>query len=236
MSEYFIFDNVNCRTHYQVHAFEKNTFGASARVYNNSDIPGKNGSVLIDGKKYPNITHSYACVIYNNCIANLNAFREFLLSRVGYCRLEDSIHSGEYYMAFFRDVFEPILDRNRDMCKFELAFERKPQRFLTSGNTVTTFTSNGSINNPSRFPSLPLIRVYGTGNLGVGGQTITISQNSTYIDIDCEIMEAFTGSINKNSAVSFSGNDFPTLHYGSNVVSLGSGISKVEITPRWFTM
>ena len=98
-----------------------------------------------------------------------------------------------------------------------------------------TFTSNGSIENPTEFESKPLLRVYGTGTLGIGSQSITISQADVYTDIDCEMMDCFKGTANKNANVSFSDYNFPTLMPGTNGISL-TGITKVEITPRWWIL
>ena len=235
MSEYFVFDGVDSRS-FSIAAFERSTHTGPARVYNSIDIPGKSGSVLVDGRRHPNVSHSYGCIIYKNCSQNLEGFREFLLSRSGYCRLEDSIHPDEFYMACYRESFEPVLDRERSMCKFQLVFERKPQRFLKIGELTTVLTSTGSIHNPTRFASQPLLRIRGNGKVGIGENEITLTDNTSYIDVDCEIMEAFTGTISKNANVSFSQNDFPVLHEGVNGITLGSGITNVEITPRWYRM
>lgn len=132
--------------------------------------------------------------------------------------------------------FSPTLSPDRHMGKVVITFDRKPQRFLKSGEFTSDFTSTGTIYNPTRFPSTPLIRVYGSGSFEIGETIITVTGNSSNIDIDCEIMEAFTGNTLANSKVSFSKNDFPTLKAGSNAIKLNSGITKVQITPRWYMM
>lgn len=91
------------------------------------------------------------------------------------------------------------------------------------------------LNNPTLFDALPFLRVYGTGILGIGSHTITITAADVYTDIDCEMMDCFKGSANKNQYVQFSGNDFPTLEPGVNGFSF-SGITKVEVKPRWWSV
>lgn len=91
------------------------------------------------------------------------------------------------------------------------------------------------LNNPTLFDALPFLRVYGTGILGIGSHTITITAADVYTDIDCEMMDCFKGSENKNQYVQFSGNDFPTLEPGVNGFSF-SGITKVEVKPRWWSV
>ena len=100
---------------------------------------------------------------------------------------------------------------------------------------MTILTASGTISNPTLFEAKPLIRVYGTGKLEVGSETITISKGATeYIDIDCDIQDCYEGSENRNGLVTLT--DFPTLASGDTGIKLGSGITKVEITPRWWTV
>ena len=85
------------------------------------------------------------------------------------------------------------------------------------------------------FDAKPLIRVYGVGELGIGSETITITKGATeYIDIDCDIQDCYEGLENRNGLVSLT--DFPTLPSGNTGITLGTGITKVEITPRWWTL
>ena len=235
MSDYFTFNGTDSRT-YNIWLFEQNTFGAPARYYEPMEVPGMNGMLLIDGKKYANTLHEYNCVIYDNYENQLNAFRNFLMSQVGYKRLQDTLHSDEFYLAYYDSDFVTTMKPDRTKGYFTLSFNRKPQRFLTSGEAVTTLTSSGSISNPTLFPSKPFLRVYGTGTLGIGSNAITITQADTYTDIDCELMEAYKGAVSCNNLIQIQNNDFPVLNPGSNGITLGTGITKVEITPRWFRL
>lgn len=105
--------------------------------------------------------------------------------------------------------------------------------------TVTIQYGNSPVYNPTEFDARPLIRIGGTGTVVVGGTAITITGSSGQtIYIDSESMEIYTLSSGSPktaaSRVSFSGNDFPTLKSGSNTVLLGTGITSVTITPRWW--
>lgn len=104
----------------------------------------------------------------------------------------------------------------------------------TDPTWVPYYDGATQIYNPTLFDALPLIRVYGAGTVDIGGVEVTVaSSNYEYIDIDCDIMDCFHGTDNCNSLVSFSGNDFPTLPSGVTAISL-DGVTKVEITPRWW--
>lgn len=235
MSEYFIFAGYDTRT-LGVEVFEGDTFGAPQRIYDPTAIPGRSGSFLLDGKRYEDISHTYACVIYQNFENNLTRLRNILASRVGYQRLEDSIHPDEFYKAYYADDFTSFVNQHRDMGHCDVTFTRKPQRYLKSGETAVTLTANGSVENPTLFPSQPLLRIYGTGTVGIGDNAITITSADGYTDIDCEMMEAFKGTASCNAYVQIQGNDFPVLKPGTNGITLGTGITRVDITPRWFRL
>ena len=105
---------------------------------------------------------------------------------------------------------------------------------ISSSDEVTvTVTEPSLLVNPTLFESKPLIRVYGTGTITINNQYITISAHSfPYIDIDCELMDAFYGASNANQYVAFSTTDYVTLRAGNNYVAYTGGT--LEITPRWF--
>lgn len=116
-----------------------------------------------------------------------------------------------------------------------------PNDFMTlsgvngSAETFTMkYTASDSMSNPTEFPSSPLIRAYGNGSFVMDGVTITITNATSYTDIDCDLMDCYEGTTNRNNDVSFSTYDFPKLRPGDNAVSIVSGITALEITPRWW--
>lgn len=86
------------------------------------------------------------------------------------------------------------------------------------------------IQNPTRFASKPLIRVYGAGSISANGKTMTVTASNDFTNLDSDIMDAFKGAENRNAYVK---GDFIELVPGKNNISI-SGFSKVEITPRWW--
>lgn len=231
---YFTFGSVDSRN-FDAWVFEDNTHGTPKRAITLQDIPGRNGSLLIDQKRYANIDHEFECIIFEDFDNNLRGLLGGLLSQPGYSRFEDSEHPDEFYLAVYKDDIK-VTSRDGAVGKFKLSFNRKPQRFLKTGEASTTLTATGSIENPTAFNSKPLLRVYGTGTLTIGDDTITISQAATYTDIDCDMMEAYKGTTSKNEYVSVSSLDFPVLRPGVNGITLGTGITKVIITPRWWRL
>ena len=117
----------------------------------------------------------------------------------------------------------------------ELEFDCMPQRWLTAGQAFTTFTADGTITNNTLFNAKPLLRVYGAGQFGIGAETLELTQaGQAYVDVDCESMNAYEGSTNMNQYLTVT--DFPVLAPGSNGVTLGAGITKIEIMPRWYNI
>lgn len=235
MRQYLIYDGEDSRD-YGVYISGSGVFNAPSRAYDYLEIAGRNGSLIGFEKRLENIEVTYPAFIYTNFKKAMEDFRSFLLSRTGYCRLIDSYNPNEYRMASFAGGLTVEPTAQLDAGSFDIVFNCKPQRFLLSGEEVRTFTADGTIINPTRFPSAPFIRVYGAGVLGIGDQSITISEADVYTDIDCEIMEAFKGTQSRNQYITNSGIDFPRLESGSTGISLGSGITRVEITPRWFVV
>ena len=115
--------------------------------------------------------------------------------------------------------------------EFDLAFDCKPERFLKSGEQPIEFTADGALFNQTLQDAKPMLRVY--GDIGIGSRTMTISDTTDYTDIDCESMDAYYEAENRNSNIS---GDFPILEPGENGVTLGSGITKLIITPRWWIL
>ena len=229
MKNTIIFDGVDILD-YHAYIFAQNAYNAPARLYDTQAVPGRNGALLIDLGRYENIPMTYAAIMMKGFKDDADDLRNVLLSRKGYKRLEDTFHPDEYYMAVFRSAIEATTTPRYESGKIMLEFERKPQRFLKSGETGRTFAESGVIVNPELLPSLPLIRIYGNGTATVNGYAVTVSDNaSNYTDIDCDIQEAFRGDANRNGYITLDSADFPRLDPGENTITLGTGITKIDL-------
>ena len=214
----------------------RETFGSPARSYETIAIPGRNGELILDNKRFENYDLKYvSSFIHEDFASNIEAFRNFLLSKHTYQRLEDTYHPNEFRMAIYKDSFEPDVWPSNDFGQFDVVFNCKPQRFLKTGENKTTYTASSfTITNPTQFDAKPLIRVYGNGILMIGGTAISITDNNDCIDLDFETMNAHKGITSKNRNVTLSTNDYPSLVPGVNNLTKSSTISKIEVTPRWY--
>lgn len=229
------FDGVSCQDMGLYVGFA-GTEDAPKRSIESINVPGRNGALTIDNGRFDNIEVRYQCVIREGFEQNIRAARAFFLSRVGYRRLEDSAHPDHYRMARYVSGMDVTPSQMRQQGHLTLVFDCMPQRFLKSGEDVIAFTTSGVIYNDGDFVARPIIRVFGNGALGVGSETITITDNPGYIDIDSDMMDAHMGATNCNDKITLSSGEFPVLEPGDNGIALGSGITRVEITPRWWTV
>lgn len=221
-----------------------NVYGQGAGMFNKPKrrvesiaIPGKSGDLVIEQNAWENVDITYSCILPQAWQSDFDAFVAALHAKKGYQTLTESMHPGYFRMAVFSEAISPKITRQYTGGSFKLKFNAQPQMYLNSGQVATTLTETGTITNPTLYPSKPLLKVYGAGNLGIGGMTITIaSPGYSYVYIDCEAMDAYNGATPLNNKITLSSNDFPVFAPGTNNISLGSGITRVEITPRWWTI
>lgn len=237
MRNYFTLDGVDSRT-FGVYISGAGVFNAPARSVDFISVPGRDGDLIGMETRLENGVLTYKdAFIYTDFKAQMAAFRAFLLETNAYRRLVDTYHPDEYRMVSYAGGLSVAPNSHLSAGRFDITFNAMPQRYLISGETPQTFTASGTITNPTRFAAKPLIRVYGNGVLGVGANSITIINNSgNYIDIDTASGLARRGAANMNSSITLSGYDFPTLPAGATGISLRSGITQVQITPRWWSV
>ncbi len=221
-------------TEFGVYISGAGTFAAPEREVEVVTIPGKNGDLLYDNKRYRNTEISYQCGIVKDFESNFKSFRNWILSRRGYQRLTDSYHPNEFYQAYVLAELNPDLTADLRAGEFTMTFSRKPERYLIEGEIPKDMTASGTIYNPTLFASAPLIRVSGNGTLTVNGTLITVTGDQEYTYIDCELQDAYYGELNLNSKVTVDDWDFPKLSPGENTITL-NGVT-IQITPRWYIL
>ncbi len=233
MRNYFIFDEEDSRN-YGVYISGQAVFDAPARRGEQIRIPGRNGDLHLDEGSFDDIQVTYPAFIVRGFDNNIERLRNMLLSRKGFRKLYDSYHDDEYRLARYASGMEVKPTAMLKEGSFYITFDCHPQRYLVAGQTKQTFTAAGTITNSTLFASKPLIRVYGTGTVGIGSYSIKINTANVYTDIDCDIQDAYKGTVSCNNYIELTGNKFPELAPGSNGISLGTGITRVEIIPRWW--
>lgn len=229
----FIYDGLPSST-FEAYIASSNFLDGASRDVSPVEIPGRNGNLNLDNRRFNNFVLVENLYIRKDIMQNANALRQFLAAHSRtYYPIEEDFTPDIFRMARFAGEFA-VETFDHVGGAFSIEFDCKPQRFLKSGTVMEEITSGSTLNNPTAFQAQPLIRIYGNGVLTIGTQTVTVANNTyAYVDVDSEVMDCFYGTTNLNSKVTLSGHEFPVLEPGSNAISF-TGITKVEITPRWW--
>lgn len=217
------------------------TFKAAEKQLEEFTIPGRNGTFHFKSDTFKNVTVPYDCFIYQNFKENIAAFRNFLLSRNGYVRIEDSHHPFEYRLGMFHKEFEPDVFDDLTAAQFTLEFDCKPERWLKKGEEFVVYDhSPATIRNAQYMPAKPIVRCYGasSGSVTIGGVTVSISNVDVtkYADIDCEEQEVHCErDYSLNQTCTLVNGKFPVLKSGNNTISF-AGFTRIEIAPRWWIL
>lgn len=164
---------------YGIYITGEAVYNAPERAVEKVSVPGRNGAILIDMGHFENVSVSYPAGTFaasqSEFAANIADFRNAVLSQQGYQRLEDDYNPNEYRMANATAGFEVSPAAYGQAGEFELVFDCKPQRFLTSGETETTIASSGdTIKNPTRFDSQPVLKLDGYGKVAFNGYEVEV--------------------------------------------------------------
>lgn len=220
------------------------TFNAPERDIISIAIPGRNGDLTIDNGRYKNIKVKYPAFIVEEFADNIGAMREYLSSKVGYYRLEDTYAPDEYRMA---RVSGGITAKPLDELiagNFDLTFDCMPQRYLKSGEDWISVESGDTIYNPTMQRALPIIKITGASSgstvvLNIGAVQVTIRMPvfiSVYIN--CAMQEAYlSAGASMNSSLTLDDGVFPYLDPGDNAISFTSTrTATVQIQPNWWRL
>lgn len=232
MYDYAVIDNIPS-TEYDFYLADMDRFEVPERDVDVISIPGRSGELTIDNECYKNIERKL--IFYTRNIERLQEFEAFLSSLKGYVRIETTIESEHFYLA--RISGYEIGGIGNRTGAITVILNCKPQRYLISGENKIVLNKSRGLYNDTFYDARPLLRVYGVGSIKIGNVEIYILKNTSYIDIDTDLMEAYRDGANCNADISLMGYEFPILKSRSKTqITINGGISKVEIIPRWWTI
>lgn len=172
----FSFDNVSSRN-YGVYITSDAVYDAPERDVEMISIPGRNGALVLDNGRFENIEVKYPAGIFaeneTDFAQAVSDLRNYLCSKKGYFRLTDEYNPNEYRMAVYKSGLEvsPVQLRAGE---FEIIFDCKPQRYLTSGETEIIVNDGDTLTNPTQYDASPLLMVEGSGGIEFNGHIINI--------------------------------------------------------------
>lgn len=224
---YFIWNGINSLT-YGVVAEKLPPPSRDAERVEKLTIPGRDGHMTLSDDTFDGQIRAVEC-----------GFLDRSLKDTVFAWLRGSgvvTFSNEPTRAYKARITEAIpMERLNDVFhSFIVTFDCQPFAYEATP-TVHTLTSSGTITALGTRWSTPLIRVTGAGELTIDSTVYTIAATSgeAYVDIDSEIEECYYGTNNRNSKVS---GGFPILTPGEHTITLGAGITQVDITGkyRWY--
>lgn len=164
---------------YGIYITGEGVYSAPERAVELTAVPGRNGAVPVDLGRWENIEVVYPASTGQNSQVDFRTavadFRNAVASKLGYQRLEDTYHPDEYRMALFIAGMEVEAEAGGITGEFELRFNCKPQRFLTSGETAVAVANNGTITNPTQLDAAPILQITGYGSMTIGGYSLQLS-------------------------------------------------------------
>lgn len=191
-------------------------------------IDGRHGYLTVDDETYDTIPIPVECSIADVSDANLRAIRAWLTGA------GDLIFSDETDKVWKARVDEKIDYKTAllYMREFVIMFDCFPLAYAITNNMVTKTTSPATLINTGTVPSDPIIKVYGTGsiNLTINGKIINLTNVSSYVTVDSELVDCYKDTTLKNNDMT---GDFPELIPGTNNISWTGTVTKIEITPNW---
>lgn len=245
---------------YGIYITGEGVYNAPERAVDTVSVPGRNGDVIIDQGRYENVTIVYKAGTFGDDQSNfrtkISAFRNAILSKIGYQRLTDTYHPDEYRMGLYSSGLEVDPVHYSEAGEFELKFYCKPQRFLTSGETAVAVANNGSISNPTLYEASPLLEFKGYGDISLDGNTIIVHnepygrlllanrttradanwQLATFLDVNnlALMNNGDTVSVSTGSDIAFSieGEDFGTF-ITSATYSSGDITPTITVADEW---
>lgn len=220
---------------FKCHISGSGTFVSPSRDIESIAVPGRNGDLHIDNGRFSNVIITYPAFITEDFDQNYSALKAFLLSKTKQERLADSYHPDHFRKGIFHGSIDPKMTTRNKAGSFDLTFDCDPRMFLKEGEKVHVFTNAGTLKNNTAFPSKPFIMAYGTGTLTIGSISLQITSANEYTNIDCDIQEAYKGTTNCNTNIVLTNGEFPELLPGNNEISF-TGLTSIEITPRWWTI
>jgi predicted phage tail component-like protein len=189
------------------------------------EIPGRDGFLTNDLGTYRGFTKTVECTIIN--LEDIDFISQWLSG------------GGEVVFSNEPDKkFKAVIINQIDFVKilqtfrsFIILFDCQPYKYAIDNNPITILTPQTIVNGGTK-SSLPILKIYGNGNINlvINGNIINLTNVSEYLVIDSELMDAYKDTMLKNNEMN---GEFPELRIGANSISWTGSVTKVEITPNW---
>lgn len=202
-------------------------------------VPGRSGDYLADEGGYENAEVSYRVWCRreerDRVLESVDEITRWL-SAADYRPLYDNYDPDYFRRAVCLEPLDAEIIARR-FARQELVFSCDPYKYSRAGNQMLRFRSTtAKLYNKEGYDALPLIRVYGAGTLTltVNGQSWTLTNVTTSINLDSLTLRTTDGITGAAADHKKSGSGYPVLVPGENVITIGGDTpDQIGILPRW---
>lgn len=206
----------------------KPAISAAQRDVKTTDVPGRLQGTLTQLLGWKDITWSPQLALYD--FTDLNAaWRRTKSVLQGAQRVAMSDDPGYYRIIKSVAVGELTIDDVEVSGTYKPSFVLDPLEYQDT--PTQTFSDNFDLTNPGNVDAQPLIALYGSGTAKLSVNTSEFSIDNVVSTVVIDVNNHTVTSSGKDITTSTKG-DWPVLVPGVNHILL-TGITKVEINPRW---
>jgi len=227
MNAFILDESINSRTTLGLRITNPPVVPPTKRVVESVEVDGREGSLTI--------LHGWEDITFNMRVAlrvtkPQNRYREILPVILDAKTIYFSNDTGVYFKI--KHANAGALERKLStLWDFTITFVCEPFQYVRNVAPIT-LAKTGNIQNSGGVFSLPKITVYGTGNqtLTIGGIQTKLNILAGHLILDSALMECYQGNVAQNNQMQ---GPFPVFQTGNTTISWSSGITKIEIEPRW---
>ena len=191
------------------------------------EIPGRDGNLTIDYETRKSYILPLECTIMDK--TRIEEVKTWLMNTSS-----DLVFSWDPDYKYQARIINKIdiSQSLKTFGEFPLMFKVQPYKFSINNDEVITLEDAGTIYNGTGNISLPIIKVFGSGNVSVtiNSQTVNLTNIVDYVTMDSNLEDALKDLVYKNSDMS---GEFLTLENGNNTISWAGTVSKLEIVPNF---
>ena len=203
------------------------------RRVNYIDIPGRSSSIRYDENTYEDITILLECALKSkdNIVGKIDEIKAWLFT-TGESNLIFSFQLDKRYIAQVVNAID-FTQIFKYTSKFPILFNCRPFKYNVQNMPLIVLESGTNIINPGTLESLPIIKIYGSGDikLNINSDELELIDLSDKTIINSEVEDCYNDDFN-NLNYKMNGK-FPALKIGQNMIQWVGNVEKLEIIPNW---
>lgn len=164
---------------YGVYISGPGVYDAPTRDVEFVSVPGRNGAIELDKGHWNNIEVTYKAGTFGDnqtdFAQKINAFRNAIVSQIGYQRITDTYNPEEYRLGIYASGLSVNPVNRNEAGEFDLVFNCKPQRYLLEGEDEISVSSGDTITNPTLYESGPLVKAEGYGLIKINNGNVQLT-------------------------------------------------------------